>query len=179
MTDIDSTGNSDYDSGSTESKPNWRREMENRTKKAEQSEAEMATRLAMYERRDTFRSAGLDPDDSRVKYFVKGYDGDMDPEAIRQEAAAAGFIGDNPMPAQPSREPEWTDEMLAEARIQTAGEGGDPVVPPDFDDRIRATKSEDELKALMESQGFGWNASVQLITPGSPNNEDSQWLHLQ
>ena len=120
----------------------------------------MAAKLASYERRDTFRSAGLDPDDSRVKYFVKGYDGDMDPEAIRQEASAEGFIGDNPMPAQPSREPEWTDEMLAEARIQTAGEGGDPVVPPDFDDRIRATKSEDELKALMESQGFGWNASV-------------------
>ena len=160
MTEIDSTGNSDYDSGSTESKPNWRRDLENRAKKAEDSQAEMAAKLASYERRDTFRSAGLDPDDSRVKYFVKGYDGDMDPEAIRQEAAAAGFIGDNPMPAQPSREPEWTDEMLAAARIQTAGEGGDPVVPPDFDDRIRATKSEDELKALMESQGFGWNASV-------------------
>ena len=160
MTEIDSTGNSDYDSGSTESKPNWRRDLENRAKKAEDSQAEMAAKLASYERRDTFRSAGLDPDDSRVKYFVKGYDGDMDPEAIRQEAAAAGFIEDNPMPAQPSREPEWTDEMLAEARIQTAGEGGDPVVPPDFDDRIRATKSEDELKALMESQGFGWNASV-------------------
>ena len=160
MTEIDSTGNSDYDSGSTESKPNWRRDLENRAKKAEDSQAEMAAKLASYERRDTFRSAGLDPDDSRVKYFVKGYGGDMDPEAIRQEAAAAGFIGDNPMPAQPSREPEWTDEMLAEARIQTAGEGGDPVVPPDFDDRIRATKSEDELKALMESQGFGWNASV-------------------
>ena len=160
MTEIDSTGNSDYDSGSTESKPNWRRDLENRAKKAEDSQAEMAAKLASYERRDTFRSAGLDPDDSRVKYFVKGYDGDMDPEAIRQEAAAAGFIGDNPMPAQPSREPEWTDEMLAEARIQTAGEGGDPVVPPDFDDRIRATKSEDELKAFMESQGFGSNASV-------------------
>ena len=160
MTEIDSTGNSDYDSGSTESKPNWRRDLENRAKKAEDSQAEMAAKLASYERRDTFRSAGLDPDDSRVKYFVKGYDGDMDPEAIRQEAAAAGFIGDKPMPAQPSREPEWTDEMLAEARIQTAGEGGDPVVPPDFDERIRATKSEDELKALMESQGFGWNASV-------------------
>ncbi len=160
MTEIDSTGNSDYDSGSTESKPNWRRDLENRAKKAEDSQADMAAKLASYERRDTFRSAGLDPDDSRVKYFVKGYDGDMDPEAIRQEAAAAGFIGDNPMPAQPSREPEWTDEMLAEARIQTAGEGGDPVVPSDFDDRIRATSSEDELKALMESQGFGWNASV-------------------
>ena len=160
MTDSDSTGNSDYDSGSTESKPNWRRELENRAKKAEDSQADLAAKLADYERRDTFRSAGLDPDDSRVKYFVKGYDGDMDPEAIREEAAAAGFIGDNPMPAQPNREPGWTSEMLAEARIQTAGEGGDPVIPPDFDDRIKATTNEAELKALMESQGFGWNASV-------------------
>jgi|TARA_B110000014_G_C20123536_1_gene596766 hypothetical protein len=161
MTDSDSTGNSDYDSGSTESKPNWRRELENRAKKAEDSQAELATKLENYERRDTFRSAGLDPDDSRVKYFVKGYDGDMDPSVIREEAMAAGFLGDNtPMPSQPNREPEWTDEMLTEARIQTAGEGGDPVIPPDFEQRIRATKNEDELKALMESQGFGWNASV-------------------
>ena len=76
MTDSDSTGNSDYDSGSTESKPNWRRELENRAKKAEDSQAELATKLENYER------------------------------------------------------------------------------------RIRATKNEDELKALMESQGFGWNASV-------------------
>ena len=156
MTDIDSTGNSDYDSGSTESKPNWRREMENRTKKAEQSEAEMATRLAMYERRDTFRSAGLDPDDSRVKYFVKGYDGELDAEAIRQEAMAAGFIGeDSPMP-QPS---VMNDALAVEQRIQAAGEGGEPVVSPDLEDRIKATTNQDELRALMESEGILWGAT--------------------
>ena len=157
MTDIDSTGNSDYDSGSTESKPNWRREMENRTKKAEQSEAEMATRLAMYERRDTFRSAGLDPDDSRVKYFVKGYDGELDATAIREEAMAAGFIGaDAPMP-----EPNLTNDALATAqRIQAAGEGGEPVVSPDLEERIKATTNQDELRALMESEGILWGATA-------------------
>ena len=75
MTDIDSTGNSENSGSSTESKPNWRRDLENRAKEAEQQAAEMASQLQSYQRRDTFRSAGLDPDDARVKYFVKGYDG--------------------------------------------------------------------------------------------------------
>ena len=74
MTDSDSTGNSETGSGSsTESKPNWRRELETRAKEAEQKAADLESQLSSIQRRDTFRSAGLDPDDARVKYFVKGY----------------------------------------------------------------------------------------------------------
>ena len=161
MTDYDSTGNSESDSGSTESKPNWRRDLEKRAKEAEQSQADMATKLQDYERRDTFRAAGLDPEDSRVKYFVKGYDGEMDADVIREEAMAAGFLGNTPTEAaRPNREPQWSDEMLTEARIQTAGEGGEPVVPPNFDKLIADTKNEQELRTLMESNGFMWGASV-------------------
>ena len=157
MTDIDSTGNSENSGSSTESKPNWRRDLENRAKEAEQQAAEMASQLQSYQRRDTFRSAGLDPDDARVKYFVKGYDGELDATAIREEAMAAGFIGaDAPMP-----EPNLTNDALAtEQCIQAAGEGGEPVVSPDLEERIKATTNQDELRALMESEGILWGATA-------------------
>ncbi len=156
MTDTNSTDNSESSGSSTESKPNWRRDLENRAKEAEQEAASMAAQLESYQRRDTFRSAGLDPDDDRVKYFVKGYDGELDAEAIRQEAMAAGFIGeDSPMP-QPS---VMNDALAVEQRIQAAGEGGEPVVSPDLEDRIKATTNQDELRALMESEGILWGAT--------------------
>ena len=156
MTDSNSTDNSESSGSSTESKPNWRRDLENRAKEAEQEAASMAAQLESYQRRDTFRSAGLDPDDARVKYFVKGYDGELDAEAIRQEAMAAGFIGeDSPMP-QPS---VMNDALAVEQRIQAAGEGGEPVVSPDLEDRIKATTNQDELRALMESEGILWGAT--------------------
>ena len=156
MTDTNSTDNSESSGSSTESKPNWRRDLENRAKEAEQEAASMAAQLESYQRRDTFRSAGLAPDDARVKYFVKGYDGELDAEAIRQEAMAAGFIGeDSPMP-QPS---VMNDALAVEQRIQAAGEGGEPVVSPDLEDRIKATTNQDELRALMESEGILWGAT--------------------
>ena len=159
MTDSDSTGNSETGSGSsTESKPNWRREMETRLKDAEARASDAEDRASSYERRDTFRSAGLDPDDARVKYFVKGYEGELDAEAIRQEATAAGFLGvDSPQMAQSS---EFNDMLSTEQRIQIAGEGGDPVLPPDLDSQIKATNNEDELRALLESNGILWGAAT-------------------
>ena len=159
MTDSDSTGNSEIGAGSsTESKPNWRRELETRAKEAEQKAADLELELSSIQRRDTFRSAGLDPDDARVKYFVKGYEGELDAEAIRQEATAAGFLGvDSPQVAQNS---VFNDMLTAEQRIQAAGEGGDPVLPPDLDSQIKATNNEDELRALLESNGILWGAAT-------------------
>jgi hypothetical protein len=155
MTDSDSTGSSDGGAASTsESKPNWRRDLENRLKDAEDRASAAEERLSGYERRDTFRTAGLNLDDARVKYFVKGYEGELDAEAIRQEAMAAGFLGDDaPLP-------EINDSMQAEQRIQAVGEGGDPVSPTDLEARIKATTNQDELRALMESQGIEWGASA-------------------
>ena len=158
MTDSDSTGNSETGSGSsTESKPNWRRELETRAKEAEEKAATLELELSSIQRRDTFRSAGLDPDDARVKYFVKGYEGELDAEAIRQEATAAGFLGADASVAQNS---VFNDMLSAEQRIQAAGEGGDPVLPPDLDSQIKATNNEDELRALLESNGILWGAAT-------------------
>jgi hypothetical protein len=159
MTDSDSTGDSEIGSGSsTESKPNWRRELETRAKEAEEKAATLELQLSSIQRRDTFRSAGLDLDDARIKYFVKGYEGELDAEAIRQEATAAGFLGADSAPIVQNS--VVNDILTVEQRIQAAGDGGDPVVPLDLDDLIRATNSEDELRALLESNGILWGAAT-------------------
>lgn len=158
MTDIDSTRNSDDAGSKSESKPNWRRELENDLKSERQANSEMQVELESLRREKTFRSAGLDPDDARVKYFVKGYDGELDAEAIRQEAMAAGFLGEHSVPAQ--AEAMMQDTMQAEQRIQAAGEGGDPVIPPNLMEQFRAATSQEEVQQLAEANGIMWNASV-------------------
>ena len=157
MTDSDSTGYSDAGSdSSTESKPNWRRDLENRLKDAEARASAAEQRASSYERQDTFRSAGIDLNDPRAKYFVKGYEGELDAEAIRIEAEAAGFItGDAP----PISQSVPNETLMAEQRMQAAGEGGDPVSPIDLEARIKATKNPDELRALMEGEGVLWGAA--------------------
>jgi ribosomal protein L12E/L44/L45/RPP1/RPP2 len=157
MTDSDSTSGEEGSGSPTESKPNWRRDLENRAKEAESQLAETQERLSGYERRDVFRSAGLDLEDRQVSYFVKAYDGEMDAEVIRAEAEAAGFVGRNASASSSS--PIKRDALDAEQRIAVAGEGGDPVSQADLNSRIAATNTEAELRALMENEGYLWGAA--------------------
>ena len=157
MTDSDSTFGEEGSDSPTESKPNWRRDLENRAKEAESQLAETQERLSGYERRDVFRSAGLDLEDRQVSYFVKAYDGEMDAEVIRAEAEAAGFVGRNASASSSS--PIKRDALDAEQRIAAAGEGGDPVSQADLNSRIAATNTEAELRALMENEGYLWGAA--------------------
>ena len=157
MTDSDSTFGEEGSDSPTESKPNWRRDLENRAKEAESQLAETQERLSGYERRDVFRSAGLDLEDRQVSYFVKAYDGEMDAEAIRAEAEAAGFVGRDASASSSS--PIKRDALDAEQRIAVAGEGGDPVSQADLNSRIAATNTEAELRALMENEGYLWGAA--------------------
>ena len=157
MTDSDSTSGEEGSGSPTESKPNWRRDLENRAKEAESQLAETQERLSGYERRDVFRSAGLDLEDRQVSYFVKAYDGEMDAEAIRAEAEDAGFVGRNASASSSS--PIKRDALDAEQRIAVAGEGGDPVSQADLNSRIAATNTEAELRALMENEGYLWGAA--------------------
>ena len=158
MTDSDSTFGEEGSDSPTESKPNWRRDLEKRAKEAETQLAETQERLSGYERRDVFRSAGLDLEDRQVSYFVKAYDGEMDAEVIRAEAESAGFVGRNAS-ASSSSSPIKRDALDAEQRIAVAGEGGDPVSQADLNSRIAATNTEAELRALMENEGYLWGAA--------------------
>lgn len=67
----------------------------NSKKKLEQELNELKRELA-------FAKAGLALDDPKLKYFVKGYDGEMTAEAIREAASEAGFLSSQPQGENPS-----------------------------------------------------------------------------
>jgi len=135
-----------------EAQPNWRRDLEARAKAGDEAIA----KLAELERREAFRDAGINVSDGVGSYFVKGYDGDLSVEAIRAEAERVGLVGGPDLSPAPSPVPSADP---AEARIAAAADNAGPVANPALNDLIAQTQSPEELRALMESNGYAWNAT--------------------
>ena len=138
------------ESASTESKPNWRRELESRAKAGD----EAVTKLEALERREVFRDAGLDLANKATGYFVKGYDGDLTVDAIKTEAAAAGFG-----PTVSTTPDVAVEQLGGEGRIAEAADDAGPVTDPELNDLIAKTTSPEELRTLMESRGYLFSAA--------------------
>jgi len=140
------------DSVSQESKPNWRRDLENRAKAGDEAVAE----LAQLKRDLSFRDAGVDPSSKQGQYFIRGYEGEMTVDAIRAEAVELGLVGESNTLASPAPPIDYG----AEQRIAMAADDAGPVANPDLDTLIRQTTSPEELQNLMEANGYTWNAAV-------------------
>jgi len=83
----------------------------NSKKKLEQELAEMRRELA-------FAKAGLDLGDPKMKYFVKGYDGEMSADAVRAAALEAGFLA-----SQASEADQPPGDGGAQQRVMQASAG--------------------------------------------------------
>lgn len=81
-------------------------------KKLEQELNELRRELA-------FAKAGLPMDDPKLKYFVKGYDGELSADAIREAALEAGFLASQGQ--QPSANLAAAGE--AQTRVMQAASG--------------------------------------------------------
>ena len=144
---------------STESKPNWRRELEAKAARATELEAQ----LQQMQRKEVFRDAGLDPSNKMTEYFMKGYDGELSIEAIQSEANSAGL---STMTTQASignlaeQQAQQQTQFEAERRIQDAVDDAGPISDPSLNELIRQTNNADELRQLWESNGGTWNAAV-------------------
>ena len=103
--DIDATG----DTGDIKSL----RRAANSKKKLEQELNELKRELA-------FAKAGLSMDDPKLKYFVRGYDGEMTADAIREAALEAGFLASQ----QPQEDsPNLAAAGAAQQRVMQAAAG--------------------------------------------------------
>lgn len=77
--------------------------------------------LEMLRKELAFYKAGISMDDPKMRYFVKGYDGEMTAEAIRAAALEAGFIA--------LQQPEQVDDGVqqqvfsAQQRVMAASAG--------------------------------------------------------
>ena len=141
---------------STESKPNWRRELEAKAKRADELEAQ----VQQMQRKEVFRDAGLDPSNKMTEYFMKGYEGELSVEAIKAEAQSAGLsnVVSQANTSMVEQQAQFAQQVEAERRIAEAGDDAGPVADPQFESLIRQTKNEDELRQLWEANGGTFNA---------------------
>jgi hypothetical protein len=114
------------------------RELEQQVKafEAKAKEAEAAQREL------AFVKAGVNPDSAAAKYFVKGYDGELTPEAIRAAAEEANLVS--------SEKKEAAGEQQAWNRVAQASRAGETSEPPvDYTQRLSNAKSPDEVMAII------------------------------
>lgn len=102
-------------------------------------------------RQITFAKAGISVDDPKMKYFVKGYDGDLEVEAIRAAASEAGFLA--PMESV-SAEQKIQQQMSLEAqdRVISASAG---AIAEDASEaaalaRMEAAMNEGGVEAMLD-----------------------------
>jgi ribosomal protein L12E/L44/L45/RPP1/RPP2 len=104
---------------------------------------------AQLRRELAFIKAGINPDDPKAKYFVKGYDGDLSTEAIVSAATEAQLIAPQST-ATPDDRAGWNTTNRIAAGAETAPDG------PSWIDRISKAQSESELMAIFaEAQAQG------------------------
>lgn len=93
-----------------------------------------AARADAAERELAFAKAGVDLADPKLSYFVKGYSGDLTPDAIKQEAINSGFL------AAPQPDPETASkdaELDAHDRLGSAAAGASTPDKIDLGQKMR------------------------------------------
>lgn len=78
---------------------------------------------AQIKRELAFTKAGIPMEDPKIGYFVKGYEGDLEPATIRQAAIDAGFIA--PPTPQPV-DPNVQQNRQGQAAVMAASAGTEP-----------------------------------------------------
>lgn len=117
------------------------RKAASRSKKLEQELTQMQRELAFFK-------AGIPQDDPRMRYFIKGYDGELEAEAIRQAAVQAGFLQMQPNPDQV----QVQESIAAENRVMAASAG---AMPEDTSEaaalaRLEAALNEGGVEAMLD-----------------------------
>ena len=88
-------------------------------RRAASSKKKLEQELNELKRELAFAKAGLPMDDPKLKYFVKGYDGELSAEAIREAALEAGFLASQ---AQ-GDDPNLAAASAAQQRVMSASSG--------------------------------------------------------
>jgi hypothetical protein len=116
------------------------RKVEQQLKVAEAKAKELETAA----RELAFVKAGVDTNAAIAKYFVKGYDGELSPEAIRVAAQEANLIQPAPQDkVQASEQQAW-------ARVNSASQAGEKFEPvTDWSAKMSSAKNQSELDQLM------------------------------
>lgn len=139
MSDVNEFDDETMDQGQDPVRAHMRKlEKELKAERAARAEAEAAKREL------AFVKAGVPLDNPVAKYFIKGYDGEITPEAIRAAAEEANLV-------QPSKQAEETKaEQEIWGRISKAQRAGEQSEPAeDWMTKINNTRNADEVMTLL------------------------------
>ncbi len=91
-------------------------------RKAARRGAKAQRELEMLKKELAFYKAGISMEDPKMKYFVKGYDGEMTADAIREAALEAGFVASQGDPNEVPDE-QQQEVFSAQQRVIAASAG--------------------------------------------------------
>lgn len=142
---------SDQEYDEDDGPPGLRKHAKDLEAKASAAEA----RASALERELAFAKAGLDLSDPKMSYFVKGYDGEADPEKIRAAATEAGFIGStepaNTIPAAELAQHQAAANLAAGASNDTFT--GTYYDNPQYQQDMRLARTPEEVLAKVRAAG--------------------------
>ena len=141
MSDIDN-----YDSEYQTEDSDTRNPVRARMKQLEKETADLRKQVAESEaakRELAFVKAGIDPASPMSKYFVKAYDGELSPEAIREAAVEAQLI--SPPDSQPT--PSETQAWQRTAKLAAGSQTAQP--PVDWNRRLNEARSPQEVDQIL------------------------------
>jgi hypothetical protein len=121
-------------------------------KRAEKTKAENEA----LKRELAFAKAGIDPDDTRMKYFVRGYDGELSADAIKQAAREAGFVQEQAQETPPQ-------DFSAQQRIMNASAGAvaEDVTEQAAIARLEQAYAEGGVQAVVEvARSYGVPSNI-------------------
>ena len=116
------------------------KQLEKELNESKQALAEAAT----LKREVAFIKAGIPMDNPMAKYFVKGYDGEISSEAIRQAAEEANLIQKAVENAQAKSEADAWNRIT---KAQRAGETSEPLT--DWNTKLNQAKNEQEVMQIL------------------------------
>lgn len=102
----------DFEEAEVDASPRGLRRAANKSKKLE-------SELARLQRELAFTKAGINPDDPRMRYFVKGYEGELSADSVRQAAMEAGFL----QTQSSGPDPVMQETAAAQNRVMQASGG--------------------------------------------------------
>ena len=121
-------------------------------KRLEKENADLRKQTASFaetQKKLAFIEAGVPLDSPMAKYFIKGYDGELTPEAIRVAAEEAQLVAPSTKVNEADKQ-AWRETNRIAAGSEVSPEG------PSWVKRIQEAESESELMAIFaEAQAAG------------------------
>lgn len=146
----------DIEQDAEDQTPKGLRKAANRAKQLERELNELRRKVA-------FAEAGIATDDPKMRYFIKGYEGEMTAEAIRQAALEAGFLQPE-QPQQQAADPGMEADASAQQRVMSASAGAayEGVTEEAALSRLEAAMEEGGIEAMLDvARSFGIPTSIE------------------